>query len=651
MPWRTALPMARMAALTGLAWGLALGLVDALPALVEGDPLQNLGRRLLALLFMAIWNALAFGLVLAAAGLVAGAALGLVGRQTSRPATAAFAWGLCAALSVMGYGLQRYPGGSPLLIGVLALLAGAGAGWLAWLLSKGTPFRSAGRWMLIVAGAGLAVLLAVAIARLTVRDWQVFNPRITGQSATAEHPNIVLIVIDALRADRLGVYGNQPSPSPRIDQLAGQGLVFRQAISQGNATPTAVQSFLTSLYPTELGAGSGLGRVIDPERVTLAEALQAGGYRTQAYVGNGHLAMTAGYAQGFDGYERPRPGRPYDLDRLRDETVVAGLACRYAPALCRLFERANGLLFDPPILMEDEGARINTRALRFIRLHREEQFFLWLHYMEPHALYSPSQPFGTGMAQGPLPSEDALRAWLPSRKAQHIVIGPAELATLWALYDGEVQDVDRLVGEVWDQIVAQGLADRTLLVITADHGDEFDDHGDYEHGQSLYQEVVRVPLIFVGPQVAGPGRSVDMPVPMLDLLPTLVDAAGAPLPELVHGESLLPVLAGGEPAEREFYSQNRVNRTQYAEDALFQGYTKLIYTFVRDQIELYDLRTDPGEQHNLAAADSERAAALRQKLRAWEVSVVKTWASLPKSGAVSEEVDQATQNALKNIGY
>jgi arylsulfatase A-like enzyme len=188
-------------------------------------------------------------------------------------------------------------------------------------------------------------------------------------------------------------------------------------------------------------------------------------------------------------------------------------------------------------------------------------------------------------------------------------------------------------------------------VITADHGEEFDDHGDFEHGQSLYQELVRVPLIFVGPQVADPGRSVDVPVPLLDLLPTLVDVAGAPMPELVHGQSLLPVLAGGEPVEREFYTQNRVNRTNYWEDALFQGYTKLIYTFVRDKIELYDLRTDPGEQHDLVAAEPERAAALHQTLQAWQAYVIKTWASLPNSNEVPEEVDQAMQDALEKIGY
>jgi len=190
-----------------------------------------------------------------------------------------------------------------------------------------------------------------------------------------------------------------------------------------------------------------------------------------------------------------------------------------------------------------------------------------------------------------------------------------------------------------------------LLVITADHGDEFGDHGGYGHGLTVYQELVHVPLILVGPQVTQPGRRVGMPVPMLDLLPTLVDAAGAPMPDLVHGESLVPVLAGGEPAERTFYTQNRANRTANEQDALFKGFTKLIYTPLLDQTELYDLRTDPGEQHDLAAAEPERAATLRKELRIWERAVLQAWQEIPKAGVGAEEVDEATKDALKKIGY
>lgn len=651
-PWSLALSTARGAALTGLAWGMVFGFFDALPALLEGDPTQDLGRRLLAWLFLAIWNGLFFGLVLTIASLLGGVLRSLPWLRGGAPSGSGFALGFCAALTVAGYGLHRFPDGSPGMIALLALLAGAGLGWLGWLLARrGAAPRRAGRWVLILAAAGLSVLVVVAIVRHTVRDWRFLNPPVTGQTATSEHPNIILISIDALRADRLGAHGYQPSPSPRIDELASQGITFWRGISQGSATPQSVSSFQTSLYPTELGFFSDLPWVVDSERVTIAEALQAGGYRTQGYVANGHLGVAGGFAQGFDGYVAPEPNRPYGFDRLRDETVMAGLAHRYAPALNRLFEHAYGLLFDPLLIMENGGERINTLALRFIRLHGDEQFFLWLHYMEPHAAYAPSQLFGDVSGLDYPEIERTMRSWKPSVKSEKVVIGPTEQAMLRALYDGEIQDADRLVGEVWDQIVAQGLADRTLLVITSDHGDEFADHGDYGHGQSVYQELLNVPLIFVGPQVAQPGRTVDTPVPLLDLLPTFVDIAGAPMPDLVRGQSLLPVLAGADPAERRFVGQNRANRTRYEQDALFLGYIKVIYSPLRDRIELYDILTDPGEQNDLSGTDPERAAALSGELKAWESSALETWAALPKAGVAAAQVDEAMQEALKRIGY
>lgn len=672
------LPVTRAGALVGLAGGLAFGVLDALPALLEGNPLDQMGRRLLALLFMALWNAPAWGLVLGAAGLPIDAVLGLLKRRASPRAAAALAAGLGAALSTAAFCLHRYPDAPWLLVTVLALPAGAVGAMLAWAVAGQGIGGRAGRWVGIIMGAGLAVLLAVAVFRVTVRDWAALNPRVTSQTATAERPNIVLISIDALRADRLGAYGHQPSPSPRIDELASRGLVFRQAMAQGSSTVHSIGSFLTSLYPTELGMIAGRPWVVDAERVTLAEALQAGGYRTQAYVANGHLVAAKGYTQGFDGFVPPEPDRPYDLDRLRDRTVLAGLACRERPGAaggaiedgetwgglarpspawrpaafagpaCRLFDSAYGLLFDRPLVLENEGRRINARAQRFIRLHRDEQFFLWLHYMEPHAAYAPAEPFGE------IPSTAnvaALRAWQPSNTTVPMILTTADREALWALYDGQIHDVDGLVGQIWDEIVAQGLADRTLLVLTADHGDEFADHGNYGHGHSVYHELLNVPLILVGPTVAEPGRVVDGPVPLLDLLPTLVDVAGAPLPELVRGQSLVPVLAGGEVPERTFYSQSPARRTSYDHDALFQGGYKLVYTVQGDRAELYDLQADPLEQHDLAAAEPERTAALRAELRAWAAAALQTWASLPHAGVQSEQVDAAMEEALRRIGY
>ncbi len=651
------------AATVGLAWGLAFGLLDGLPAFLEGNPAMDPARRLLSLTYVAVFDALAFGLVLAFFGLVVAGISRLARRQVDLAVLPGLSIGLCAALSTAGYLLHRYPDVSWIVIVVLALAAGCGAAWLVHSAAK--PGFSGDRRLLTssfwrrgvlgILAVCVAALLATAVYHGFFRDLSMFNPRLTDQAATPQRPNIVLVSIDALRADRLGVYGNgapgEPAVSPRIDALARQGVVFQQAISQGSSTVPSVSSFLTSLYPTEVGIFSGQQWDLDEMRVTLAEALQVAGYRTQAYVTNGHLVPARGYAQGFDGYVAPEPGRPYGLDRLRTETVVAGLACRYAAPLCTLFDAGYRLLFDRLLVMENEGGRVNDQARRFIRLHDDEQFFLWLHYMEPHAAYRPSQAFGGLPAAVDAGRETFLREWQPSNKTIPAVLRPDDVSALLALYDGELLDVDGWVGGIWDEIERQGLADRTLLVLTADHGDEFGEHGDYGHGHSVYQELNRVPLIVVGPPVTEPGRLVAEPVALLDIMPTLLDVAGAPLPEPMRGQSLLPVLGGAEPAARAVYSESPARRSSYDDKALRRGDHKLVYDLKLDRAELYDLRADPGETRDLSAVEAARAAAMRDELRAWTAASLEVWASLPHAERQAGALDDALEDALRQIGY
>jgi arylsulfatase A-like enzyme len=645
------------AAIVGLAWGMAFGLLDGLPALLEGNPWTALGRRLLTVLYVAVFDAVVFGLILALVGAAIWGISYLVRRQVSRASLLGLYVGLCAALSVVAYGLQRYQDTSLVAVVALALVLSLIAGWLARAAAAATLAsdpRAGSRLqtaVLAVFCAGFLVLLGAAIFRQTVRDLPALNPRVTGQAPTPERPNIVLISIDALRADGLGVYGNSPAVSPRIDALARRGLVFDQAISQASSTVPAVASFLTSLYPSELGIIAGRKWVVDDMRVTLAEALQVAGYRTQAYVTNGHLVPAKGYAQGFDGYVSPEPFLPYGLDRLQTETVVAGLACRHKLFLCEPFEGGFRSLFDRPLVMQNEGGRLNDQARRFIRLHSDEQFFLWLHYMEPHAAYSPSEPFGPVPVSVSDDREAFLRAWTPANKTIPMVMRPDDLTAVNALYGGEVLDADGWVGGIWDEIERQALADRTLLVITADHGEEFADHDEYGHGHTVYQELDWVPLIFVGPQVAEPDRVVETSVPMLDLMPTLLEVAGAPLPKLVHGQSLLPVLQGAEPPEQSIYTESPARRSSYDDKALRQGSYKLVYNVKLDQVELYNLGDDPGELHDLSQTEPERAAAMRDDLRAWTAARLETWASLPHSGKDGGDLDAALEEALRQIGY
>jgi arylsulfatase A-like enzyme len=648
------------AAISGLGWGLAFGLADGLFALLEGDPSIVLGRRLLALTYVAVFEALVFGLILALAGVVVWALLRVTRWRMSRSALLGLTVGLCAALSTAAYALHHFDTPAPLIVVALTLAGGGIAGWLAQAVAAAAVYssRAGGRLQRVLLGVlavGVVVLLGAGIYHEIIRNLPVFNPRVTDQVATTDRPNIVLISIDALRADRLGVYGNDAAVSPRIGALAGQGLAFQQATAQGASTVPSVSSFLTSLYPTEVGIITGRQWSLDAMRVTLAEALQVAGYRTQAYVTNGHLVEANGYAQGFDGYVGPEPGRPYGLDRLRAETVIAGLACRHSDqqprVLCRLFDAGYGLLFDRYLVMEDEGDRVNDLARRFIRLHGDEQFFLWLHYMEPHAAYRPPEAFGELPSSVDANREEFLRAWQPSNKTVPVALRDDDVTALQALYDGEILAVDGWVGGIWDEVEAQGLADRTLLVITADHGDEFGEHGEYGHGHTVYQDLVWVPLIFVGSPVAGQGRVVEAPVPLLDIVPTLLDVAGAPQPELIRGQTLLPVLQGQEPAGLPVFSECPARRSSYDDKALRVGPFKLVYNVKLDRAELYDLQADPGEQNDLSAAQPQRTATMRDQVRAWTADSLETWASLPQAGGQTGEIDAALENALRQIGY
>jgi arylsulfatase A-like enzyme len=653
-------PIIVTTAISGLGWGLSFGLADGLFALLEGDPSTALGRRWLALAYVAVFDALAFGLILALAGVVVWGILRITRWRVGHPALLGLAVGLCAALSTAAYALHHFDDPAPLIVAALSLVSGGIVGWLAQAVAASSvrSSRAGGRLrqaVLAVFAVGVVVLLGAGIYHEIIRDLPVFNRRVTDQVATTERPNIVLISIDALRADRLGLYGNDPAVSPRIDALAGQGLAFRQAIAQGASTVPSVSSFMTSLYPTELGIITGRQWGLDAMRATLAEALQVAGYRTQAYVTNGHLVPANGYDQGFDGYVGPEPGRPYGLDRLRAETVIAGLACRHSDpqpnVLCRLFDAGYRLLFDRFLVMENEGGRVNDLARRFIRLHSDEQFFLWLHYMEPHAAYRPPEAFGELPSSVDANREEFLRAWQPSNKTVPIALRDDDVTALVALYDGEILAVDGWVGGIWDEIEAQGLADRTLLVITADHGDEFGEHDEYGHGHTVYQDLVWVPLIFVGSPVAGQGRVVETPVPLLDIVPTFLDVAGAPLPEPIRGQTLLPVLQGQEPAGQPIYSECPARRSSYDDKAMRVGPFKLVYNVKLDRAELYDLQADPGEQSDLAAAQPQRTATMREQVRAWTADSLETWASLPRAGGQTGEMDAALEDALRQIGY
>ncbi len=400
--------------------------------------------------------------------------------------------------------------------------------------------------------------------------------------APSERPeNVLLVVVDTLRADRLGVYGHRDGLTPEIDRWAAGSTTFLDASAHAPWTLPSVASILTGRHPEQHGAGGRLGsfRALGNDVPTLAEHLVSQGYRTAAIVNVPFLGQRYGLARGFE-----------ECDERH--------------------ENSNRLL--------RPAGRTTDRALEWLRERdRDEPFFLLVHYFDPHALYEPPQPYRRRFAD-PRDAEQS-RLGLDSREAivlarrAGIVPDEATLRRAEKLYDGEVAFVDAEFGRLLEGLSGEGLEESTVIVFTSDHGEEFLDHGDYEHGHTLYEELLHVPLI-----LSVPGREatrVPSTVRHVDLVPTLCELLGVPLLPGAQGRSLVPFL---DLAYREEGRPVLSHGNFWGEPltALRTGGEKLIFRQGSPQPEYYRLREDPGEQENLAAEASADVRRLQEQLEA-----------------------------------
>ena len=631
----------------GLAGGLLSALLDGLPLLLRGSPWPYLGSRLLAWAYLAAiyggLGAVAGGLL----GCIALAGLRLIRRNASRTALAAAYAGLFAALTAAVLWVYRFSltaAGWPVVV-LLAVFVGFIGGWLVnRVVRKGVPSWPVFRGV-VVAVFGVVVVAVVVVVgyRALLRDLPLFNPPVADGVATVEQPNIVLITVGGLRPDHLGIYGYDPAISPNIDALAQRGTRFEQAIAQASWAEPSLASLLTSLYPTELGiacrARLSCQPYLDERRVTLPEALQGAGYNTQGYVTSPWLTAKLGFGQGFDRFESVRAEEPFDLGPMQATTLGRLLGCPRNAAACRLVEKGHALLFDAPITPGWGGDQLNGRVAAFLDRHGDERFFLWVHYTDALPPYNLEPPFRP-LPQDPFASpERALRRMGYWELGDPFVVReellPLDAQGLTALYDGEVNRVDRLVAGLAALLETYGLTDRTLVVLTGAHGQEFMEHGGYTYGHTLYDEVLRVPLIIAGPGVAAPGQAVGTPVGLLDLAPTLLDVAGASIPPEAEGQSLVPALRGEALAERPVFSES-LYRVPYELKAVRQNGYKLIYHVNDGRYELYDLSADPAEQRDLSGEALPVVEAMKSTLSDWMAHALQVMRDLPRAAPPTE---------------
>lgn len=456
------------------------------------------------------------------------------------------------------------------------------------------------------------------------------------QPGLAAQPNLILYVIDTLRADHLGCYGYARPTSPRIDRFAAESILYRHGRAQSSWTKPAVASILTGLYPVAHGAQLRSQRIHESVE-TLSERLQALGYETALFTTNANVSGRFGFGQGWDEfrYLTHRKGRKrehFDAVEMNQE-VFAWLAAR---------------------------ARRATPA----------PFFLVVHTLEPHDPYRPREEFRARLAPG-VDVESACCGGSAKLAALTGEAAARRAVAAMALYDAEIAQNDAAFGDLLDELDRRGLAERSAVLLTADHGEEFFDHGGWKHGFTLYEEMLRIPLILRLP-TGSEGRragAVSLPADQIDIAPTFLALAGAaPAPEL-PGRDLRELLAdeaAGEAAERASFAW--LERPGAESVAMVAGGWKLV-RFAGDPgargsgeaarlpafgpretpaRALYDLDHDPGERASrldLAARRSLRELWLEGRLAS---GLARYGGHGPAEEAV---IDPELEKSLRALGY
>ena len=392
--------------------------------------------------------------------------------------------------------------------------------------------------------------------------------------------NLMIIGVDTLRPDHLGCYGYGRDTSPNIDNLAGRSVLFENVVSQAPWTLPSFATMLTSLYPTQHGAGDihsqaagSYGTQMNTSFPPLAMMLLKQGYSTGAVINAPALAPELGVDRGFESYS----ATPRWDQRTADKTT------------------------------ED--------ALSWIDENRDGPFFVFVHYFDPHLDYEPPAPYDTlydpgytGRLGRSFTREDygRIESILTEENDPH---ARAEWDHIRALYDGEIRFTDEAVGALLDGLEERGLADNTLIVLMSDHGEEFFDHGGFEHGHTLYNELIRVPLIFSLPGRLPEAMRIGTQVRILDIMPTVLEILGIRPWTHLEGSSLVPLMTGeGEYASggasllpASFaYSECMLRGTE--KKGLTAYPWKYVYDTITGEKMIFNLADDPGEKHNLAGS-------------------------------------------------
>ncbi len=397
--------------------------------------------------------------------------------------------------------------------------------------------------------------------------------------------NIVLIIIDTLNADHLGCFGYYRDTSPVIDSLAASGILFTNCQAQAPWTLPGMASIFTGLAERSHGCShyNGLSHGLDPEMPTLTTILKEQGYSTAALVNVGYLGEPFGITKGNDYFWINEDGS--DNADITVDTLLDYFSSNEIP----------------------------------------EPFFATIHLFDPHLPYDPPSPFDTLFKHS---GTNGVTEW----PEIELCFDPVIIEHMTAMYDSEIRWTDSQLSRLFAGMREMGLADNTLFILIADHGEEFMQHGDWGHAHNLYQQALHIPLILTGPGIE-PGTVTPQNVGQYDLLPTVLEYLGIPVPGHVEGINIL----GEIPLDRVIPSSGVMADTSSA--ACLQGSMKVLWFVEPDSSETFNLADDPGEM-NMLTTDS---LLLNEVLSYWAWPCI----CIP----TTNEEAQIEMKRLEGLGY
>jgi arylsulfatase A-like enzyme len=609
--------------LAGPAVGAIVGLLDCLRAAAEGG----------TVLEPRYWpgTVAAYALFFMPLGLLGGLFAGLLFRRAARAAlllvtlgTAAFACG--AYVNIVH--LPSFTSPESLRFDAILLGVTAAAFLLLHFLPFPVPAPRPRTWIAILAAPFIAAGAAAVITPVGQ------DGGVEVEVSPGPRPNVIVFLVDTLRADHLGAYGYERATSPNLDSIAEESVVFDACRVASTWTKPSTASILTGLLPTAHGAVEHR-EVLPTEAVTLAEVFRSAGYRTAAWSDNPFVTPEFGFGQGFESFDYREPS-----------VFVNGTLLGKALWTLRVVSLSGRLVGEK--LTHGQGASmLCERLLAWVDGKEDgEPWFAYLHLMEPHLPYDPPAPFrgrfsdpayaGPDLDRPPpylgfLPFERATA--LPEDQRRHLV----------ARYDEEILRLDDALGKLREGLSLRGLTRNTILVVLSDHGEEFFEHGGWTHGHRLYDELVRVPLLIRAPGISP--RRITEPVRATDLFPTLLTLAGLRAPAPPFGADLSPAIRGaGRVSNTPVVSEVRIGGAG-GRSIVSDGKKLVIARHARKVVrQAFDLETDPGERSPLPSPDW----AARHESRLEAVLRLAAAMALESRG---REITPEEEDLLQNLGY